>query len=79
MRCTGQAIGKMDGSVSLPLKGHLRKKEQSDNVDAFFSQDDDDVEPEDEPSEGTGQAQFSDKHTYFLQAVVKQSTFYVVY
>lgn len=38
----------------LSLKGHLKKKEQGDNMDGFFSQDDDEVEPEEEPSKGMG-------------------------
>lgn len=45
----------MCGVLSCHLvKGHLKKKEQSDNVDGFFSQDDDEVEPEEEPSKGMG-------------------------
>ena len=40
--------------VVLSSKGHLKKKEQSDNVDGFFSQDDDEVEPEEEPSKWNG-------------------------
>ena len=52
LRKAGQRNGQNDRCVlSCHLvKGHLKKKEQSDNVDGFFSQDDDEVEPEEEPS-----------------------------
>ena len=49
--------------VSLPLKGHLKRKEQNDNVDTFFSQDDDEPEPEDESSEGAGQGRADNQNS----------------
>ena len=56
----------MCGVLSCHLvKGHLKKKEQSDNVDGFFSQDDDEVEPEEEPSKGMG-GMIQDKCTFIL-------------